>query len=129
MDIFYFGCLEGKGHFLHRAGRKCSPENFEVLPWGYHLDGQVLERAGIPDNPDGRILFEQREGWTLIAFWDRSVDRRHGSNSAFLVPAIVSLEELLRLAREQWPQVMARLPFELWTVRTTENAESAKEKR
>jgi hypothetical protein len=110
-DVFYFGSL-GRGHYLHLRGTQCHHNVLEgIIPWSYGIDGKVLEKAKIPDDPNGQILHVQRDGWTAIAFWDRSGDARRGSNSAFIANALLKPEELLVLAREQWPEVFERKGF------------------
>jgi hypothetical protein len=63
----------------------------------------------------GEALLHHRERagvtWTALAFWDRSVDDRYGSNSVFILRGALSFEEAVTLAREQFPEVWARFSF------------------
>lgn len=56
----------------------------------------------------GRLLHEQKDGWTILYFADYSVDRRPGSHSTFITNAELSLEDMLSSAREAWPEVFLR---------------------
>jgi hypothetical protein len=107
-DILYFGWSYPSGHTLHSRVRHL---RYDSTPWGNDLDTGLLK--DLPDNPDGRYVIEQRDGWTAIAFWDRSGDSRPNSNTAFLVAAIMPGNHLLELARKQWPEIFARRGFPL----------------
>lgn len=81
----------------------------EQTPWGNKIDGTLCPQK--INQAEGVVAHDQKDGWTAIAFWDRSVDSRFGSNSAFLIHAEVSAEEAWRLAKERFPQVCARFKF------------------
>jgi hypothetical protein len=50
-------------------------------------------------------------GYTALAFWDYTVDKRGGCNSVFFAPSLtISAEELVEGAKKAFPQVWARLP-------------------
>jgi hypothetical protein len=51
------------------------------------------------------------EEWTIVAFWDRSADQRFGSNSAFIVEGRKCFDDVLQLAKANFPTVMARFDF------------------
>jgi hypothetical protein len=108
-EILYFGCLNRIGHDLHsKRGTRTYPLD-EVLPWGDHIDAGFLPQRGIQQQ--GQACSAHKSGWTAVAFWDRSVDRRHGSHSTFIVHDDVTAEELITEARRQWPEVFARFNF------------------
>jgi len=48
-------------------------------------------------------------GWTVVAWWDRSEDDRHGSNAVFLAPGEHAFEAMLDLARKAFPREMERM--------------------
>jgi hypothetical protein len=53
------------------------------------------------------------EGWgfTALAFWDYSVDKRGGCNSVIFAPSLtITADELLAEAQRRFPQVFGRLP-------------------
>ena len=108
IEVLYFGCLREAGHYLH--SKPYRRLNYEGTPWGVWLDTGLLPKG---EQYDGQVFSAKKDGWTAIAFWDRSVDTRPGSNSAFLVQADIPTDELMRLAREQWPEVFSRPYFPL----------------
>lgn len=114
-EVFFFGCKGAAGHYLHsRSGTV----EYEKSPWGRHLDTGILvsgaDKYARPDTtPTQNYTVARKDGWTAIAFWDRSGDSRPNSNSAFLIAADVSDKELLAMARAQWPYIFARAGFPL----------------
>jgi hypothetical protein len=46
-----------------------------------------------------------------MSFWDRSVDSRNGSSSTFLAEGRHTFQDMKVIARDHFPQVMARLNF------------------
>jgi hypothetical protein len=130
MRAFYFGCWRESGHHLWHRGSEGHPykdwkQDDRLLgrsrhsadpgpgeiPWGYSLDGVLLK--GRPGQRQGEAVVEQRDGWTALSFWDRSIDSRGGSSSTFVFDALLSPEEALAAAREAFPPIFARLPFDV----------------
>jgi hypothetical protein len=64
-----------------------------------------------PEAPQGQADLVFVDGWTVIAYWDRSQDTRGASNSAFAAEGRHSFAELLTAAKEQWPWVFERQKF------------------
>ena len=111
-EILYFGCLDEPGHYLH--SKRQSRMHCDATPWGYDIDGKILE--GSKSYREGIPVRAERDGWTAVDFWDNSVDSRPGSHSCFLCAATLTTDELLVLARAQWPEVFARRRFPVLTV-------------
>jgi hypothetical protein len=65
----------------------------------------------------GEALLHHAKGWTALAFWDRSVDSRPGSNAVFFADAYRGFDAMLADAREHWPTIFARFGFEIIDVR------------
>lgn len=110
-EVFMFGCLEQAGHFLRsKMGSIVFPP---PDPWKNDLDGGLLGPQYKTDTaPTGKFVVAKKEGWTAISFWDRSGgDKRPGCNTAFLAHADISSDELIALAKEQWPEVFSRKGF------------------
>lgn len=78
------------------------------------LDGNFApyysKREGDPlgNQPQGHAKLTYLQGWTVVSFWDRSGDTRGNSNSAFIVDAIVSFDDVMKLARRYWPAYIER---------------------
>jgi hypothetical protein len=122
----YFGCWGHMGHFLYDVkGSKISLEETN-LPWkSEELDGRLC--PGYSRKPQQQLQFEgeaivhYRDGWTALAFWDRSFDTRYGSNSVFLLPGIFTIDEAIVLAQKTFPTIWKRFTF---PVRATATAGS-----
>jgi hypothetical protein len=120
---FYFGSL-GYGHFLHDdTGRsRLKPKVLDVnFPWEMELlDTGLLKNGKVPDWPDGRVFWTcgkdaQAHLWFAFFWWDRSGDKRPGSNSGFYVNGFNFNErnEAFEFACKEWPSVIKRQEFPL----------------
>ncbi len=130
MRVFYYGCWGGVGHYLWTPRGQFADED-RALPWAPHeIDPRLagdpnlmnprMRAVGIfvwdgnlEHQPEGMVRVHHREGWTAVGWWDRSLDRRFGSNAAFFVEATVDAEEALRAAREAFPAIFARIRYPL----------------
>jgi hypothetical protein len=126
-EIYYFGCNKVPGHYMHARGmrtgetleeRRAIGRLTEANPWGYAIDGGLApkginEREGIAD-------IRQKDGWTAISFWDRSVDTRRGCNSTFLARGIYDFRQMMTMAREAFPTVFSRFSFGVRAVKKTD---------
>ncbi len=112
MKCYYFGCYKDVGHFMHSdINREWSDEKFcKSNPWGYSIDTKLCPITG---EIQGKCTINKKEGWTCIAFWDRSVDTRFGSNSAFLAEGDYDFTTMLALFKEKFPEVFSRFKYEL----------------
>lgn len=103
----YFGCWGGVGHYYWRADRTrvsfCDTD--EMGPWGLDIDGQLTPRS----MGQSAAALHHQAGWTALAMWDYTVDRRPGSNSAFLFPAELTFEHALDLVEEVFPIIYERI--------------------
>lgn len=114
MDCYYFGCVDRPGHYLFYSRRTVQerdlPDDFPVNP--YVLDGRLLP----PKLPqvEGRAELIHFTGWTVLSFWDRSVDRRPGCNSAFILRGRYNFNEAVEFAKEHYPWVWARFGFKVY---------------
>lgn len=119
----YFGCLGGKGHFLHLPGGKHAPHDHPV-PWGPGLmDTGLLKNRKVPDVPDGRVHWTaggRPDLWFAFFWWDRSVDSRGACNSGFYVrgfgPATEARDNVqaaFDFGCAAWPKVVERQEFPL----------------
>jgi hypothetical protein len=103
----YFGCFQEVGHYLWEPG-KVSPHKI----YGsrrFNFDGMLC-----PDDRAPYVAALSRLGglgYSALAFWDYSVDRRAGSNSIFFAPSLTcSAETIIAGAQQYFPQVWQRLP-------------------
>lgn len=113
---YYFGCGSGPGHYLHSRHGQTSrkPKVFPIARYET-LDGGFLPESVGAGQVEGDVHLWRTNGWAIIAFWDRSEDRRPGSNSAFVLQCNddESLEALLERLRKIFPWVFDRQRFRL----------------
>lgn len=112
-DIFYFGCRREAGHYLfHPSGGTAYgyrvPDDF---PCTETPDAVFLPKK--QPQTEGIASLCHLNGWTIISFWDRSVDIRSGSNSTFLARGIIDFEAIRNKAREAFPDVWKRFKFDV----------------
>lgn len=106
-EIFFFGCYRDTGHFLWAPGGV--PAKDKALPPS--LKRMRLDTTHAPKDArerEGRAAVHHVDGWTVVAWWDRSVDRRHGSNSAFLMKGEHSFSAVLLAAGNAFPELLPR---------------------
>lgn len=111
-EVLFFGCYGSPGHGLNSP--RTGYLRYDSTPWGNKLDGGLLTDDYYKEAHKGvlgAVKVHHKDGWTAIAFWDRSGDSRGGSNTAFLVAAHMTGEELFELARQQWAKVCTRPNF------------------
>lgn len=124
MKAYYYGLVPGGGHALCCIfdGHLIRMPRDQVTPWP-DIDNalqpgcQWTESRGLgywhspPVNVQtqsaGRL--HHKDGWTAIAFWDRTGDGRYGSNSTFIFEATLTFAEAVDRARETFPEVVARM--------------------
>lgn len=109
----YFGCLGQTGHYFHSniPGSYRSLDIPEGFPWGLEVDGGLQPHPGYTQ---GHTALHRKDGWTLIAWWDMTVDRRPASCSAIALEGDRCFEEMVELLRQHYPQVAERQTVPLY---------------
>lgn len=108
--VFFFGCWNRVGHYLHEPGGRYADSRHTEHPWGRNVDG-VLQPAD--SEVEGRCLVHHKDGWTALAFWDRSVDDRGGCCAALIVEGESGFQDMLGVFETRFPEVLARFSFTL----------------
>ena len=99
-DKFYlFGCLRGKGHFLYDSnGRGVS----EAGPFKENeIDGTFCPKLSDQDQAFASLVY--KNGWTIMAMWDRSIDKRFASNIAFIAEGQLTQQQMWETANHYFP--------------------------
>lgn len=112
----YFGCVGQAGHYYwHRGseGLPYSAKGYEgVTPWGTKVDGGLFPKGSGASFKQGEAhIVHHDDGWTAVAFTDRSVDSRPGSWSVYCIPAVLDGPEALAIAREAFSPIFERYTF------------------
>lgn len=112
MIAFYFGYVEGYGHgLIDQYGNHVRDRDSKSLPKYLRLPDATLT-PNISGEPEGvaKIIVDS-EGWTVLSFWDRSGDRRPGSNTNFILKGTFSFEEALNYSKDIFPNIFSRITF------------------
>ncbi len=112
-QVYYYGCWGDKGHFLWTPEQESVriSKMKDATPFGDDIDGYLQKGSarctgtGIPT--DARL--HHQDGWTALAFWDRTVDTRPGSCSVFLAEGVHDVEAIKEIAHSNFPEVWDRL--------------------
>ncbi len=116
---FYFGVWDASraGHHLYTPEGHCICDPPRWFPVAFHaLDGGLLPH-GSPQ-VEGISTLVYLNGWSILTFWDRSVDHRMGSCSAFLFKGRLIFEAVCLLARDDFAVIWERFtfPIRLWEI-------------
>jgi hypothetical protein len=128
-EVLFFGCWGEIGHYLHNEdGRTVWHPETIGLPWTKidgnlppgHRDPRSYGDVSTDEQVEGWAALHHKDGWTALAWWDRSVDKRHGSNAAIFVKSGYRLElaEMLAIGARVFPRVFARFTYTITTERS-----------
>lgn len=125
INVLYFGRWSRSyaGHYLFTSSgdtaRNALGGRLPESLWSGPLDGiyprrpefRTRDQREKDDEPQDQSAARMSlvDGWTVLAFWDRTADHRGNSNSAFLAPGSHTFDEMRALAREHFPGVMERI--------------------
>lgn len=118
VEAYYFG--PWKGFPAHRwrdpSGRAADFHAKAFLPAALHnLDatycpgrGVGVRYPGTRPEVEGEASIHHVEDWTVLAWWDRSVDERPGANSNIVARGTWDFEAMVSIAKAQFVEVWAR---------------------
>lgn len=117
IEAYYFGCRNKEvGHYLWRPGLNGGMLGLSrpMNHWMNRVDGFFAPRtAAFEEEPEGIAAVHLVHGFTVLAFWDRSSDKRGNSSSTFMVKGLHDFDEMVSIAREAFPSVWERFQFEV----------------
>jgi hypothetical protein len=122
VEAYYFGCWSDLGHYWHAV----SPENAytpareiearvpEAMRHGRidggfcpgHAKGDPYRRSR--PEVEGEAKLSHVDGWTVLGWWDRSVDKRGSCNSNVAAKGTHDFTTMSEIAKRRVPHVMAR---------------------
>jgi hypothetical protein len=118
--VLYFGCIDQPGHYLVE-GRKSVHRLQRDIPWtDAELDMTLCpgtkkvsygHSADRKDQIEGHAKLTHRDGWTALAFWDRSVDHRYNSNSVFIIEGQHDAISAIAESHDAYPWLWERFKF------------------
>lgn len=107
----YWGCSRDVGHYLfdETLAPARDPSGRHPHPLA-QFDGTLCEFGAQPYVASLTRLGAL--GYSALAFWDRSLDTRVGSNSIFFAPSLrIAPMEILRGAEIHFPSIVQRVPL------------------
>ncbi len=115
--MFYFGPWSSPGHFVFcEDGRTADEVARGIIPWHPgQMDGPLQPHTDSYEQ-EGLALIHHRDGWTALAFWDRSIDTRHGCNSTYLAKGDFTFTEMVEMAKERFAERWNKMKFEVTDV-------------
>lgn len=118
--MYYFGCWGCLGHYLYDSQQRSVNDDKSEIPHAWRrgaLDGAFAPRRGSgrysEEYPQGVAAHTSKDGWTLIAFWDRTGDSRGNSSSTFLAKGDFTFEQMVAMAKFEFPDLWKRFRFEV----------------
>lgn len=108
-EIYYFGCANdrgghywwGEGWLQHREPAFASRRGYD----GFPVDG-IYPPPGKEIQCKATMHFVH--GFTVLAWWDRSVDKRGACNSSLWVQGRATFGQILERGREAFPGLLER---------------------
>jgi hypothetical protein len=130
MKMFYFGPWDSPGHYIvNESGRSMYGDKLGTLPWREHeLDGALQPHfancakrnhsdrrsyCNCPCGQEGPALVHHKDGWTALAFWDRSVDTRGACNSVYMAEGTFTFDEMVALAKARFAVRWSKMAFQV----------------
>lgn len=127
--MFYFGPWDSPGHYVcDENGYSVAREVERILPWGHreenqhHLDcclqpGCYKDRDGsiehLGPQIEGQAVLHHLNGWTAIGFWDRTIDTRPNSNSAYMAEGTFTFDEMVEMAKTRFAERWNKMRFKV----------------
>lgn len=114
MRAYFHGSTgPGSGHKLYGLNESwISFKERDAVPWK-DLDGGLVPRLQSGRQVEGIAQLHHKDGWTALAFWDRTGDSRGNSNSVFVLEGIWTFDQALARAKELFPASFERFDFEI----------------
>lgn len=121
MRTFYFGTRGSPGHWLvdeHRSQIKTNHKYGDEFRWEWDGPWHDIDGALAPSRAhQGEALLHHKDGWTALAFWNRTDDSRPGSNSVFFFDEILNFDQAVEAAKKMWPDVTDKIKFKITEVK------------
>lgn len=114
-EIYYFGCVRNIGHYLFKPSERGpvqphGPES-RKMAWARICDGGLGLGDDEEPQDEGRGTWAYIRGYSIVSFWDRTVDSRGGSTSSFLLKGMHSFATVIHTAENFFPNIFKRFNF------------------
>jgi hypothetical protein len=127
--MFYFGPWDSPGHYIvDERGYSMYGDKLGTLPWTLgQLDGGLQPHfadcakkrghyyrcCNCPSGAEGPALLHHKDGWTALAFWDRTVDKRGACNSVYMAEGTYTFDQMVAMARERFAVRWNKMAFQV----------------
>jgi hypothetical protein len=121
LEFYYFGCWEQPGHYWraphyvssHSIEERVGPNIHPRIDGGFcpgvvHPRKSQFDRRTRPE-VEGEAALHYVDGWTILGYWDRSVDGRGGCNSNFVALGSHDFDTMLDIAQVKFSSVLDRI--------------------
>jgi hypothetical protein len=109
--MYYYGPWREPGHYLHDELLNhlwCDA----IGPWFIgDLDGKLQPKD--PQQREGLAVLHHKEGWTALAFWDRTVDKRMACCSVYLADEILDFDEMVKRSKARFGERWRAMAFDV----------------
>lgn len=105
LHLFGKGLSEGGHLWWKDESFPLSRKQIPKTPWDLFPDTTLCR----PEQAQGIAWLWQKEGWTALAFWDRSRDTRYKSNTVLVWEGTHTFEEMLEEARRSFPRILEKI--------------------
>lgn len=132
LEAYYYGCRWDKGHYwFDRRKRDWDIEKIvgqnvsRRIDGGFcpgRVEGNIYKRTR--DEVEGEASLNHVDGWTILSFWDRSVDPRGACNSNFVARGTWDYTTMRAIAEAQYPDIWDRYKFEIRLVEQPEGTKT-----
>ena len=113
--LLYFGCFKDKGHFLYdEYGSTVRDHHVDLMFRGENMAFlKRMDAVYTYGTAQRQSLYNEViiGNFRILAWWDRSVDTRPGSNSALIGRGYSSDVEMLADYSIRYPHIAARQPM------------------
>jgi hypothetical protein len=116
IEAYYFGKWPDRyaGHYLY--GRNGYEVNDYYMPKDFPCPVYTLDGGFLPPYQaeiEGVASVVHLNGWTILAFWDRTGDKRGKSSSAFVVRGFWDFTALHHITQTAFPTIWKRFHFSI----------------
>lgn len=113
--MYYFGPWREPGHYVFEEGGYQLPwQQVSKLPWmekdHWTADGGI-EPQDKYKHVDGAASLVKKEGWTALAMWDASVDKRLACVSVYIAEGDFTFEQMVDMACRRFATRWSRMKF------------------
>lgn len=127
MKMYYFGPWDSPGHYIvDECGYSIYGDKLGTLPWTPgQLDGGLQPHfadcakkrgyhyCNCPSGEEGPALLHHKNGWTALAFWDRSADKRGACNSVYMAEGTFDFNQMVEMARTRFAVRWNKMAFQV----------------